>query len=113
MAIQFGNEIEDRGFSATRRPEQGAEHPPRNLERNVLQDAQPFAVRLQILLADFLQGDHALRGIGTSLRHFVSRFSTGLNSKYSMTNITRRNKRVHAKTCDMENSPNQSRQMML
>ena len=44
---------------------------------------------------------------GTPVLHRVSRFSTGLNRRYSIPNMTRRNRSVQAKTCAIEKSPNQ------
>ena len=43
----------------------------------------------------------------TPVLHRVSRFSTGLKSRYSIANMTKRNRSVQAKTCAIENSPNQ------
>src|SRR5207248_1047316 len=106
MIVETGNEIQDRGLAATRRSEDRCKRVVCGLEGDVLQNAQAFAVGQPMFLRDVGQPYCAHCSAGTPVRHRVSRFSTGLKSRYSMANITRRNKSVQAKTCAMENNPN-------
>src|SRR5262249_44352801 len=105
--VETGNEIQDGGLAATGRPEDRCKRVIGKLERDVFQNAQALAARQHMFLRDIRQPYCAHCSAGTPVRHRVSRFSTGLNSKYSIANITRRNNSVQAKTCAMENKPNQ------
>jgi hypothetical protein len=54
VPIQTGNEIEDGGFAASRRPENGIECSLGDSEVDPVENKQPFAAGQHILLADVL-----------------------------------------------------------
>src|SRR4051794_33286963 len=98
MAIESGNQVQDGGLPATGWTEQASKGTLPHFKTDIVQHAQPFAASQHMVLADVVQSYRAHCSSGLSPRHRVRRFSIGLNRKYSMANMTSKNKNVQAKT---------------
>src|SRR5205807_8921730 len=84
MIVEFRDEVEDRRFSATRRPQDRCERTVLRFEVYILQNAQLFATWEDKFFRVVCQRYRAHCSAGTSVRHRVRRCSIGLNSRSSI-----------------------------